>query len=145
MMARTKRLWYSLLLSHMIEGYSYEQICQVYRFDPIAFIAELEQLHQTTRMTASKTQRFCQEMGWNILGRLISEMKELLEVKTPKELRGLMQELPMLSRKKSAHLLVEHEITSRKLFLTQSAESIVQLLQLLLSMGFELQVSTTVS
>jgi len=143
-MARTKRLWYSLLLSHMIEGYSYEQICQVYRFDPIAFIAELEQLHQTTRMTASKTQRFCQEMGWNILGRLISEMKELLEVKTPKELRGLMQELPMLSRK-IARILVEHEIASRKLFLTQSAESIVQLLQLLLSMGFELQVSTTVS
>lgn len=137
MLAWSKRFWYSIILSKLLDGYTTEQVSREFGLDPNIAKLDLENLQQTTRMMASKIQRFCQEMEWVDLANMIIQLKELLDSKIPKEMAQLLAEVPLLSRK-VAKVLIENQITNRAELLSRRPEDIVQYLQL--SLGFELQV-----
>jgi hypothetical protein len=135
MLIATKRLWAAMVLQGLLDGLSYEYLAKEFTAETI----DIETIQKTSKMMISKVERFCKEMGWNGLEKVISSFKDDLNFDNiPKELSQLLGKIPLMPRK-VAKVLVENRINTPLLLANQTSETVVQYLQL--SMGFELQVS----
>lgn len=127
-----KRISAALVLQSLIEG------------RPAAIVAkeagvqtsDIDALLRNSRIMSGKVVKFCVEMGWSFLSKMIASFQSQIEGEAPKELQSLLT-IPMMTRK-IANVLVLHNITTVDQFLKCSIPDLARYLQL--SIGFELQV-----
>ena len=70
-MLRTRRLWSAMALGAVTRGTDPAAVCA--RFGCSAH--ELEELRRSAKLGAGRVQRFCAELGWAPLERLICDFK----------------------------------------------------------------------
>ena len=114
-------------------------------------MSEIESLLHGALIMVSKVTRFCEQIGWTAMERMLKEFKEHLNLvaigtnnstnsahnsDTNKHLYALLA-IPMMPRK-IAKVLVDNRVTDIDAFVSAPPESVVQIIQL--SIGFELQV-----
>lgn len=99
-------------------------------------VQDIDALLRNSRIMAGKVVKFCTEMGWGYLSKMIASFQSQIEGEAPKELQQLLT-IPMMSRK-VASVLVLHNISTVDQFLQCDIPSLARYLQL--SIGFELQV-----
>jgi hypothetical protein len=158
-LSRCKRLWAASILMSLLDGRPLQQLAKEHIVDAI----ELINLLKSAQMMLSKAQRFCDQVGWTALDRILSDFKPVLQQleitlelarcggvssgfllskmdeidPTAKHVQQLLS-VPGMSAK-VAKLLAQRGIINIPHFLAVSAPAIVNMLQL--SVGFELQVS----
>lgn len=137
----SKRLWIPMILQSLLDGYPVEQVMKEYMIDQ-QMQEMVESVSRNSQMIAAKLERFCKEMGWTGLMKVIHHMKEQLQdmVKVPKECKKLLA-IPNLHRRVAKVLVENHIDTPEDIVQYSSVEEIAQYLQL--SLGFELQVSNS--
>lgn len=137
----SKRLWIAMILQSLLDGYPVEQVMKEFLIDQ-QMQETVETVSRNSQMIAAKLERFCKEMGWTGLMKVIHHMKEQLQdmVKVPKECKKLLA-IPNLHRRVAKVLAENHINTPEDIVQYSSVEEIAQYLQL--SLGFELQVSNS--
>jgi hypothetical protein len=70
-MLRTRRMWSALALADVIRGTAPAKVCARYG----CTAHELEELRRSAKLGAGRVQRFCAELGWAPLERLICDFK----------------------------------------------------------------------
>eukprot|EP01034_Spumella_vulgaris_P022317 gene22317-28435_t len=133
-LSHCKRLWAAMALNSLLEGRPVHLVASDLGVDT----AEVETLRKNAKIMCSKVTKFCDEIGWSPLSRMVTSFAPLLDVDSPKELLSLLT-IPNMTRK-IALVLVQNGITTAEVFAAageRSAASVAQMLQL--SIGFEMQ------
>jgi hypothetical protein len=134
-LSRCKRLWVAIVLQGVLEGRPLAVVSKEFGLEE----AEVETLLQGAQIMSSKVVRFCEQVGWSAMQRMLSEFRAALQLG-----RGDSPELAALLRvphmpRKVAQVLAGHAATrSVEAFAEAPTGTVAQLLQL--SIGFELQV-----
>jgi replicative superfamily II helicase len=129
-----KRFWAAFLFQNLLEGKQVNKVAKEYGVD----VVELENLQSQTKMMASKVQKFCGEIGWSSLEKMISDFKKNFDNDVSMQVQQLLS-IPSMT-KKVAQLLHDNNFGSIQEFIKASPEYIAQIFKL--SIGFEAQVKT---
>lgn len=128
-LARCKRLYAACLLDAVISGQSKVTICTSHKIDEKV----LDELFNSTKLLSSKLKRFCGEVGWISLERMIADLKPNLETMVPLELKDLIQ-LPTMNMK-AARVLYDSGIQNVANLADSQAKDVAN--RLLLGLAFE--------
>ena len=131
---RTRRLWAAMALNAILLGQPATHVSQQYG----CTLAELEELRRSAKLGAGRVQRFCAEVGWAPLERLINNFKtsaaftglsmdDLASI--PSALRPLLQ-VPHLTPRVARALLDEAKINSLAALATCDVRAVAVRLQL---------------
>ena len=143
---RTRRLWAAMALNQLLLGQPAIQVSQQYG----CTIGELEDLRRSAKLGAGRVQRFCGEVGWAPLERLINNFKNSASfaglsmddlTSAPPALRPLLQ-VPHMIPKVARALLDDAKITSLAALATCDVRAVAVKLQL--SEQFEKQVHISI-
>jgi replicative superfamily II helicase len=126
-LSRCKRLFAASLLDGVIEGQPKAMLCSTFHIEEKA----VDDLFQHTLMLSNKLRRFCGEMGWSALEKIITNFQKSLDISVSPDLKELMQ-IPTITTK-VARVLVDHGWRSVKALQEASVETIVSTLQLALT------------
>lgn len=121
-LCRCKRLWIAGIMSKMAEAIqSMDIIAKEFNCE----VRDLESLRYATIMMAAKVKRFCNEIGWAPLGRLIENFKNnSLISNTVEEIRHLLQ-LRILNEK-AAKILYDAGIATIEELSVRSVDEILR-------------------
>jgi replicative superfamily II helicase len=130
-----KRLWAAMALQGLLDGRSSAQVGKEFGVDG----AEVDALRQGAQIMASKVVRFCEQVGWTAMERMLKDFQVSLQLgrDDPLQLTELLA-VPQMPRKIAKVLAENPNTNSVGNFVCAPAGTVVQLLQL--SVGFELQV-----
>jgi hypothetical protein len=130
-----KRLWAAMALQGLLDGRSPAQLGKEFSVDP----AEVDALRHGAQIMASKVVRFCEQVGWTAMERMLKDFQASLQLgrDDPPQLTELLT-VPQMPRKIAKVLAENPNTNSVGAFVGAPAGTVVQLLQL--SIGFELQV-----
>ena len=139
-MSRCKRLWAALALQGLLDGKPVQFLSKEFESD----VSVIENVLSGAQIMSSKVVRFCEQIGWTAMERMIKDFHGALQLGKgdTKEMTNLMQ-IPHMTRK-IAQVLSDNAMVQSPLgFAEAPTQSIAQLLQL--SLGFELQVGYALS
>lgn len=132
-LSRCRRLWAAMALDTLLKGQSSSmEISKIYGCE----IAELEDLQRGAKTNAGRVQRFCSEVGWAPLERLINDFKINLGSSVQKELQSLMT-VPYMTSKIAKVLFDTGKITCSLDLSLASESTVVRWIHL--SIGFQKQ------
>lgn len=123
-LARCKRLYAACLLDAVICGQLPNAICSSHNIEGKV----LDDLFSKTKMLSSKLKRFCGEVGWIPLEKMIADFIPNIDVAVPPELKELMC-LPTMNTR-AARVLFEAGIKSLSALADCSPKDIAHRLQL---------------
>lgn len=130
---RCKRLWGALFLDALFSGKPLNTLCKQYD----TTITEIEAMNRSVNVMANRLQRFCGEIGWLQLERLLGHCKSFLSVGAATELKELL-EIPHVTPK-LAKLLFDKGIRTATDVAAQSAVEMAHTVQL--ASNFDMQVA----
>jgi hypothetical protein len=133
-LSRCRRVWAAMALCMVLRGQT--PLAEIGVIFDCA-VGELEDLQRGAKLNSGRVQRFCSEVGWSPLERLVNDFKSTLDASVPKELQSLV-EVPHLTVKIARVLVDSGKILTCSDLARCSLSTLVRLLHL--SLGFEKQV-----
>ena len=131
-LTRCKRLYAACLLDAVICGQSSDAICLTHNIEGKV----LDDLFSKTKTLSSKLKRFCGEVGWIALEKMVSDFLPNIEVAVPSEIKELMC-LPTMNTR-AARVLYEAGIRSISDLADSAPKDIAHRLQL--GLAYEIDV-----
>jgi hypothetical protein len=131
MLYRCLRLWAASALSMLIETQSFAKVAATYGVS----INDIANLQKSACYLSSRIVRFCQEIGWLSVERLMSYISSSISFEPDKEVRELMKLDGMTT--KLARTLCDHGYDTIQRLASATEEDIVH--RLLLSRQFEIK------
>ncbi|KAJ1428422.1 hypothetical protein B484DRAFT_431223, partial [Ochromonadaceae sp. CCMP2298] len=138
MLSRCKRLYAASALQALLEGGGVERLAGEFGVDAAA----LEGLLQGALGMAARVVRFCEQVGWGTMERMVKALRPALQSaaaalglgEESAEMQALLQAVPFIPRK-IARVLCDRGMGEPGLFMGADPEAVAQLL--LLSVDFE--------
>eukprot|EP01041_Mallomonas_annulata_P000427 gene427-765_t len=128
---RCRRLWAASALHALVEGQPPVLVAKSFGIS----LGDIQSLHMSSKLTAQRVHRFCGEIGWPPMEKLIEIIKKRLDIDIPEGYKDLLR-LPLITPK-VAQILFENGIETLSTLIKCSIDKIAQLLQL--KMTFEVK------
>ncbi len=125
LLAKVKRLWTALLLNSIMENDS-NNVNLSKQFN--ISLNELKIIKKASINNASKMQRFCTQLGWTSMEKIVQYVKSQLNIKKTKELKELLK-IPGIN-KKFAKLLIDIDIHSAEELISYSTDKLMEKIHL---------------